>query len=149
MWFFLLLFLHGSNSLQLSFVPQCWQQQAWPVCRRLSVSWLGVRIMKLDDMRIGSEMVGEYFKRICTYENIMHISHGLLITYIDGVSVDDVILYIYICLCQSIVSTILMNYTIETYIWKQSGKNNSIISSNTSSWPHQLLVCMSPRKSLL
>ena len=33
------------------------------------------------------------------------------------------------------------NYTIEIYIWNQTGKNNSRISSNTTSLPHQLLVC--------
>ena len=30
------------------------------------------------------------------------------------------------------------------YIWNQIGNDNSIISSNPPTWPHQLLVCMSP-----
>ena len=32
------------------------------------------------------------------------------------------------------------NYPIEIYIGNQAGKNNTIISSDTPSWPHQLLV---------
>ena len=31
----------------------------------------------------------------------------------------------------------ILNYTSEMYIWNQTAKNNSIISSNTPSWPHQ------------
>ena len=41
----------------------------------------------------------------------------------------------------------MLNYTIEMYIWNETGNNNSITSSNTPAWPHQLLVCMSLRKS--
>ena len=41
-----------------------------------------------------------------------------------------------------------LNYTIKMCIWNQIGNNNSIIRSNTSSWPHQLLECMSLRKSM-
>ena len=42
----------------------------------------------------------------------------------------------------------ILNYTTEMYTWKQEGNTNSVKSSNTPAWPHQLLVCMSLRKSL-
>ena len=42
----------------------------------------------------------------------------------------------------------LLNYTIEMRIWNQTGKNNSILPSNTPSWSYQLLKCMSLRKTL-
>ena len=35
-----------------------------------------------------------------------------------------------------------LNYTTGIYMWNQAGKNNSIISLNAPSWPHQLLVCI-------
>ena len=38
----------------------------------------------------------------------------------------------------------MLNYTIRIYTWNPTGKNKSIISSNTPSWPHQLLVCICP-----
>ena len=34
------------------------------------------------------------------------------------------------------------------YVWNKIGKNNRITASNSPSWPDQLLVCLSPRKSL-
>ena len=34
------------------------------------------------------------------------------------------------------------NYKIGIYFWNPPGNNNSIISSNTLSWTHQLLVCI-------
>ena len=37
-----------------------------------------------------------------------------------------------------------MNYATEIYIWNQAEKNNIIISSNTPSWPQQVLVCICP-----
>ena len=33
----------------------------------------------------------------------------------------------------------ILNYIIEIYIWNQTGNNNSVISFNTPSWPHQRL----------
>ena len=36
----------------------------------------------------------------------------------------------------------ILNYTIAIYIWNQAGKHNSIMSSNTLSWTHQLLSCI-------
>ena len=41
----------------------------------------------------------------------------------------------------------ILNYTIEKSIWNQTGKNIIIISSNTPSWSHPLLVCMSLKKA--
>ena len=36
----------------------------------------------------------------------------------------------------------ILNPTIQIYIWNRTGKNNTIVSPDTLSWPHQLLVCM-------
>ena len=43
----------------------------------------------------------------------------------------------------------MLNYTIEMYIRNQTGNDNSIISPTSQAWPHQLLVCMSFRKTFL
>ena len=52
----------------------------------------------------------------------------------------------YLCPYYDMENTGLYNWN---YTWNQIGTNNSIKSSNTPAWSHQLLVCMSLRKSLI